>query len=149
MYSCEGPCQEVLKWMGLAYAIMGVLNVSIWCFCHLCRRTRIGILKPAVLSILFYCCERWTLYSDFERRINVFGTMCRCRTMGYSWNDFVKRAIILWYWFEASYLHSPSTLFLAMWAWGRQGVLGCLCTKPSSLDEASETSKHLVIGTSR
>ncbi len=36
-----------------------------------------------------------TLSSDLERRLNVFGTKCFRRIMGYHWNDFVSKQRLL------------------------------------------------------
>ncbi len=46
-------------------------------------------------SFLMYGCETWTLNRDLERRLDVFGTKCLRRNMGYRWNDFVSNQRLL------------------------------------------------------
>ena len=74
---------------------MDSLNRSIWRCRYLCRRTKISVFKSLVLPVLLYGCETWTLNSDLERRLNVFGTRCLRRIMGYRWNDFVSNQRLL------------------------------------------------------
>lgn len=40
-----------------------------------------------VLPVLLCDCETWTLNSDLVRRVDVFGTKCLQRVVGYCWND--------------------------------------------------------------
>ena len=87
--------QEVIRRIGLAYGVMDSLNTSIWRCRYLCRRTKIRIFKSLVLPVLLYGCETWTLNSDLEKRLNVFGTKCLRRIMGYRWNDFVSNQRLL------------------------------------------------------
>ncbi len=68
---------------------------SIWRCRYLCRRTKLRIFKSLVLPVLLYGCETWTLTSDLERRLNIFGTKCLRRIMGYCWNDFVSNQRLL------------------------------------------------------
>ena len=39
--------------------------------------------------------ETWTLNTDLNRQINVFGNKCLCRIMGYRWNDCVSNQQLL------------------------------------------------------
>ena len=90
-----GSGQEVTRRIGLAHGVMNSLNASIWRCRYLCRRTKIRVFKSLVLPVLLYGCETWTLNSDLERRLNVFGTKCLRRIMGYRWNDFVSNQRLL------------------------------------------------------
>ena len=76
---------------GLAWphGVMDSLNASIWHCRYLCRRTKIQIFKSLVIPVLLYGCETWTLNTDLKRRIDVFGTRCLSRIMGYRWYEFV------------------------------------------------------------
>ena len=86
-----GSSQEVTRWIGLAHhGVMDSLNTSIWRCRYLCRRTKIRIFKSLVIPVLLYGCETWTLNTDLKRRIDVFGTRCLRRIMGYRWYDFVS-----------------------------------------------------------
>ncbi len=89
--------QEVIRRIGLAYGVMDSLNTSIWRCQYLCRRTKLCIFKTLVLPVILYGCETWTLNSDLERRLNVFGTKCLRRIMGYrwNWNNFVSNQRLL------------------------------------------------------
>ena len=69
---------------------MDSLNTSIWRCWYLCRWTKIWNFKSLVIPVLLYGCETWTLNTDLKRRIDVFGTRCLHRIMGYRWNDFVS-----------------------------------------------------------
>ncbi len=70
-------------------------RVCIWRCQYLCRRTKLLIFKMLVLPVLLYDFETWTLSSDLERRLNVFGTKCLDWIMGYHWNDFVSNQRLL------------------------------------------------------
>ncbi len=48
-----------------------------------------------MLPVLLYGCETWTIESDLERRINVFGTKCLRMIMEYRWNDFISHQRLL------------------------------------------------------
>ena len=85
-----GSSQEVTRRIGLAHGVMDSLNTSIWRCRYLCRRTKIRIFKSLVIPVLLYGCETWTLNTDLKRRIDVFGTRCLRRIMGYRWYDFVS-----------------------------------------------------------
>lgn len=85
-----GSGHDVIRRIGLAYGIMDSLNKSIWRCRYLCRRTKIRVFKSLVLPVLLYGCETWTLNTDLERRLNVFGSRCLRRIMGYRWDDFVS-----------------------------------------------------------
>ena len=100
-----GSSQEVTRRIGqLAHGVMDSLNTSIWRCCrNLCRRTKIRIFKSLVIPVLLYGCETWTLNTDLKRRIDVFGTRCLRRIMGYRWHDKVKSAIVPRDRFEAYY----------------------------------------------
>ncbi len=74
--------QEVIRRISLAYGAMDSFNRSIWRCRYLCRRTKLRIFKTRVLPVLLYGCETWTLNSDLDRRLNVFGTKCLRRIMG-------------------------------------------------------------------
>ncbi len=87
--------QKVIRRIGLAYGVMDSLNKSIWRCRYLCRRTKLRIFKTLVLPVLLYSCETWTLNSDLESRLSVFGTKCLRRIMGYRWNDFVSNQRLL------------------------------------------------------
>ncbi len=87
--------QEVIRRIDLAYGVMDSLNTSIWRCRYLCRRTKLHIFKTLVLPVLLYGCELWTLNSDLERRLNVFGTKRFRRIMGYRWQDFVSNQRLL------------------------------------------------------
>ncbi len=87
--------QEVIRRIGLAYGVIYSHNTSIWRCRYLCRRTKLLIFKTLVLPVLLYGCETWTLNSDLEKRLNVFGTKRLRRIMGYHWNDFVSKQGLL------------------------------------------------------
>ncbi len=74
---------------------MDSLNKRIWRCRYLCTRTKLRIIKTLLLPVLLYGCETWTLNSDLERRLNVFGTKCPRRIMGYRWNDLVSNQRLL------------------------------------------------------
>ncbi len=74
---------------------MNSLNTSIWRCRYLCRRTKIRVFKSLVLLVLLSGCETWTLNRDLERRLDVFGTKCIRRIMGYRWNDLVSNQRLL------------------------------------------------------
>ena len=83
-----GSSLEVTRRIGLGHGVMDSLNI--WrCRC-LCRRTKIQIFKSLVIPVLLYGCETWTLSTDVKMRIDVFGTRCLHRIMGYRWYDFVS-----------------------------------------------------------
>ena len=90
-----GSTHEVVRRIGLAYGVMDSLNSSIWRCRYLCRRTKIRVFKTLVLPVLLYGCETWTLNADLKRRIDVFGTRCLRRIMGYRWDDFVSNQRLL------------------------------------------------------
>ncbi len=87
--------QEVIRRIGLAYGAKDSLNTSIWRCRYLCKRTKLRLFKTLVLPVLLYGCETWTLNNDLERRLNVFGTKCLRRIMGYRRNDFVSNQRLL------------------------------------------------------
>ncbi len=74
---------------------MNSLNTSIWRCRYLCLQTKIRVFKSLVLPVLLYGYETWTLNRDLERRLDVFGTKCLRRIMGYRWNDFVSNQRLL------------------------------------------------------
>ena len=83
-----GSSQEITQRIGLAHVVMDSLNMSIWHCRYLCRQTNIRIFKSLVIPVLLYGCETWTL--NLKRRIDVFGTRCLRRIMGYRWYDFAS-----------------------------------------------------------
>ncbi len=87
--------QEVIRRIGLAYGVMDSLNTSIWRCRYLCRRKKLRIFKSFLLPVLLYGCEAWTLNSDLERRLNIFGTKCLRKIMRYRWNDFMSNQRLL------------------------------------------------------
>ena len=87
MHNDGGSSQEVTWRIDLAHGIVDSFKMSIWRSRHLCRRTKIWIFKSLVILVLLYGCETWTLNTNLKRRIDVFGTRCLCRIMGYRWND--------------------------------------------------------------
>ncbi len=70
---------------------MNSLNTSISRCRYLCRQTKIRVFKSLVLPVLLYGCETWTLNRDLD----VFGTKCLRRIMGYRWNVFVSTQRLL------------------------------------------------------
>ena len=86
---------EVLRRIGMAYGVMDSLNSSIWRCRYLCRRTKIRVFKTLVLPVLLYGCETWTLNADLKQQIDVFGTRCLRRILGYPWDDFVSNQRLL------------------------------------------------------
>ena len=92
----DGGCgHEVIRRIGLAHGIMDSLDRSIWRCRYLCRRTKIRIFKSLVLPVLLYGCETWTLNADLKRRLDVCGTKCLRRVMGYRWYDYVSNQRLL------------------------------------------------------
>ena len=43
-----------------------------------------------VIPVLLYGCETLTLNTDLKRRINIFGTRCLRKIMGYHWYYFLS-----------------------------------------------------------
>ena len=78
-----GSSQDVTQRIGLAHGDMDSLNTSIWRCRYLCKWTKIWIFKSLVIPILLYGCETWTLNTDLNNRIDIFGTRCLRRIMGY------------------------------------------------------------------
>ena len=95
VHSDGGSGYEVSRRIGLAHGVMESLNSSIWRCRYLCRRTKIRVFSTLVLPVLLYGCETWTLNADMKRRLDVFGTSCLRRIMGYRWNDYVSNRSLL------------------------------------------------------
>ena len=95
IHSDGGSAHEVSRRIGLAHGVMGSLNSSIWRCRYLSRRTKIRVFGALVLPVLLYGCETWTLNADLRRRLDVFGTSCLRRIMGYRWDDFVSNQRLL------------------------------------------------------
>lgn len=74
---------------------MDSLSKSIWRCRYLCRRTKIRIFKSLVLLVLLHGCEAWALKADLKRRLDVFGTKCLRRVMGYRWYDYLSNQRLL------------------------------------------------------
>ena len=53
------------------------------------------LLKSLVLPVFLYGCETWTLNADLKRRLDVCGTKCLRRVMGYRWYDYVSNQRLL------------------------------------------------------
>ena len=59
------------------------------------RLTQCIVGHSGIFYVLLYGCETFTLNSDLERRLNVLGTKCLRRIMGYRWNDYVSNDRLL------------------------------------------------------
>ena len=64
-----------------------------WRCRYLCRQTKIRIFKSLVIPVLLYGCETWTLNTDMNWRIDIFGTRCLRKIMGYGILNFVQSQI--------------------------------------------------------
>ena len=95
VHKTGGSAHDVNRRIGMAHGVMDSLNTSIWRCRYLCRRTKIRVFKSLVLPVLLYGCETWTLNTDLERRLNVFGTKCLRRIVGYRWDDYVSNERLL------------------------------------------------------
>ncbi len=84
--------QEVTPRIGLAYGVMDSLITSI-CGGVGAYAGGQSSASSSRLCSLSYCMA--VRHEHLERRLNVFGTKCLRRIMGYRWNDFVSNQRLL------------------------------------------------------
>ena len=78
---------------GIAWSAFWSLK-SFWSSKQLLMRLKINIYKTAVLSILLYGCETWTMIKHIEQEIDAFGTNCMQILLGIKCIDKVPNASI-------------------------------------------------------
>ncbi|XP_069979447.1 uncharacterized protein [Penaeus vannamei] len=82
--------QEVTRQIGLKAGVMNSLNKSSWRCRHLCRGTKLRLVKYLIMPVLLYSSETWTLSCALEFRLDAFCNRSWRRIMGYCLQDHVS-----------------------------------------------------------
>jgi len=81
--SCSRSKPEMFRRIGLASSVMSQRQSRL----SLC--TKLRLYNSAVVSVLLYGSETWTLTKSDEQKLEVFRMSCICRILGLRWFDFV------------------------------------------------------------
>ena len=57
---------------------------------NLTLRSKVGLMRTLIISILLYACETWTLTIELQRRIKAMEMRCHRRLLHNSYKDHIK-----------------------------------------------------------
>ena len=86
---------EINRRLGAAAAAFGRLRIRALTNRDLSLHTRVSVYNAAVISVLLYGAETWTIYRRQLRRLESFHAKSLCRILGLSWRDLVPFTEIL------------------------------------------------------
>ena len=86
--SDEGSKPEVLSRIAQTTAAVTKLKV-IWNDNNIAISSKISLMRSLAMSIFLNACEKWTITSDIERRIQALEMRCFCKLLGISYRDHI------------------------------------------------------------
>ena len=86
---------EINTRIARASSSFGRLQTTVWNRRGIKPLTKIKVYTAAILPILLYACETWTVYSRHEKRLNHFHMTCLRKILKIKWQDRVPDTEVL------------------------------------------------------
>ena len=86
---------DITSRIAKASARFGRLSRRLWNTRDVHLSTKLAVYKAAVISVLLYNCETWTMYRKQIRQLDSFHTRCLRRIAGINWKDRVTNTEVL------------------------------------------------------
>ena len=58
-------------------------------------QTKLDVYRAAVLPVLLYASETWTVYVRHVKKLNHFHTVCLRKLLGIKWQDMIPDTVVL------------------------------------------------------
>ena len=86
---------DITSWIAKASAMFGCLSRRLWNTSDVHLSTKLALYKAAVIPVLLYNCETWTMYRWQIRQLDSFHMSCLHRIARISWKDQVTNTEVL------------------------------------------------------
>ena len=86
---------DITSRIAKASATFGRLSRKLWNTRDVHRSTKLAVYKAAVIPVLLYIYETWTMYRRKIRQLDSFHMRCLSRIAGISWKDRVSNTEVL------------------------------------------------------
>ena len=86
---------EINTRIARASSSFGRLQTTVWNRRGIKPLTKIKVYTAAILPILLYACETWTVYSRHEKRLNHFHMTCLRKILKIKWQDRIPDTEVL------------------------------------------------------
>lgn len=99
---------EVNARISKASCTFGRLYTNVWRRNGINLNTKLKVYRAAVLPVLLYACETWTIYSRHVRKLNHLHTTCLRKIMNIKWQDKIPDTTVL----DRADMHSIDTILM-------------------------------------
>jgi hypothetical protein len=79
----------------LASGTFGRLHANVWHRSGINIQTKLDVYRAAVLPVLLYASETWTVYVRHVKKLNHFHTVCLRKLLGIKWQDMIPDTVVL------------------------------------------------------
>jgi hypothetical protein len=86
---------EVNTRICLASSTFGKLHANVWHRSGISIQTKLDVYRAAVLPVLLYASETWTVYVRHVKKLNHFHTVCLRKLLGIGWQDRIPDTDVL------------------------------------------------------